>query len=109
MAKRLYLSASNEGGGSEGAFHEKAPPVLGQAGLSNREWGTRISPRAFTSQSPVSELGRQCDLIDMQGPNPAGGSLTAGGVSRWAFFKTSEFKRRSLYVVRAFRTVGLAI
>ena len=34
------------GGGSEGAFHEKAPPVLGQAGLSNREWGTRKIPHA---------------------------------------------------------------
>jgi hypothetical protein len=26
--------------------------------------GNTVSPRAFTSQTPMSELGRQCDLIE---------------------------------------------
>jgi hypothetical protein len=50
------------GGGSECAFHEKAPPVLGQAGLRNG-WGEERTPTPFISQMSVSELGRQCDLI----------------------------------------------
>src|SRR6266480_1173827 len=34
------------GGGSECAFHEKAPPVLGQAGLRNG-WGEERTPTPF--------------------------------------------------------------
>jgi hypothetical protein len=48
-----------------GVRSEKAPPTGERAtGLSNRGGETRYSPRVFTSQTSVSELGRQGDRME---------------------------------------------
>jgi hypothetical protein len=46
-----WRHSQKAGGGSEGAFHEKAPPVLGQAGLRNG-WGEERTPTRLHFAKP---------------------------------------------------------
>jgi hypothetical protein len=55
---------------------QKAPQVMGQAGLSNRgEERDTVLPTRLTSQILMSELGPQCDLIEMVPEHVSVGSV----------------------------------